>query len=172
MSELFIKKSAIISECGLYLYELRRTWDEQKPQMVFIMLNPSTADAEKDDQTIRRCIGFAQHHDFGGIVVCNLGAGRATSPKDWMKMEDPIGTQNDWRVGVILRDEVFNKRGKVIAAWGAWGGFMNRDVNLKNMAKAHGVRLWHLGTTKDGMPKHPLARGKEFIPYEQELRVL
>lgn len=87
-------KSAIISECGKYRYSLSRIWDENKANVLFIMLNPSTADGDVDDPTIRRCIGFAKSWGYGGIYVGNLFAYRATDPKELLKVENPIGFEN------------------------------------------------------------------------------
>ena len=78
-------KSAEISPCGLYRYSLTRKWEAWKGTVNFIMLNPSTADAQEDDPTIRRCIGFAKAWGYGGIVVTNLFAYRATNPKELKK---------------------------------------------------------------------------------------
>ena len=75
------RKSATLSECGLYRYDLWRTW-ATGPHVTFVMCNPSTADAEIDDPTIRRCIGFAQEWGFAGLVVVNLYAYRATEVSD------------------------------------------------------------------------------------------
>ena len=74
-----MNKAAILSDDGRYRYLLERQWDE-RPRMAWCMLNPSTADANIDDQTIKRCIGFAKREGFGGIIVVNLMAFRATSP--------------------------------------------------------------------------------------------
>lgn len=77
-----VKKGAVISECGRYRYQLWRIWDEEKPKVLFIMHNPSTADANDDDPTIRRCIAFAKSWGYGGIYVGNISAYRATNPSD------------------------------------------------------------------------------------------
>ena len=65
-------RSAVLSDCGNYRYQLHRTWDESLPKCMFMMLNPSTADADIDDNTIRRCIGFAKLWGYGGLMVGNL----------------------------------------------------------------------------------------------------
>src|SRR6516162_8071848 len=88
-------KSAIISDCGLYRYELRRVWDKSLPPYVSGMLNPSTADDKVDDATITRNIRRAQALGYGSLIVWNLGAGRATEPDNWKAMADPIGPEND-----------------------------------------------------------------------------
>lgn len=93
MSEVIdsVRKGAFISECNLYRYWLTREWGEGGNLMAFVMLNPSTADANIDDPTIRRCVGFAKREGRNGIVVVNLFAGRATDPDEMFKMRDPVG---------------------------------------------------------------------------------
>src|SRR5271154_3410516 len=86
--------TADISEDGLYRYWLTRTWDPTKPVLNWIMLNPSTADANKDDATIRRCMNFAKHWHYGGIAVYNLFAFRATDPKVLLKTQHKTGLRN------------------------------------------------------------------------------
>ena len=73
---------ALLSSCGTYRYRLWRYWHTEREPLIFIMLNPSTADAMQDDPTIRKCIGFAKRLGFGGIEVVNLFAYRATDPRD------------------------------------------------------------------------------------------
>ena len=86
---------AVISECGRYRYSLLREWNAGRPRLCIVMLNPSTADANKDDPTIRRCIGFARRDGYGSIVVVNVAAFRATKPKDMLMAADPVGPEND-----------------------------------------------------------------------------
>ena len=108
-------KSALISQCGKYRYHLQRVWDKELPRVCYIMLNPSTADAEKDDATIRRCIGFAKSWGYGGIDVVNLYAYRATQPSELWKVVDPVGPDNDiWLRRMCAKLEV----SLVVAAWG------------------------------------------------------
>jgi hypothetical protein len=76
-----MKKDAKLSDDKLYRYQLSRIWDETKPKVLFIMLNPSTADADVDDPTIRRVINFAKSWNYGGVYVVNLYAFRSTDPK-------------------------------------------------------------------------------------------
>ena len=83
--------NAVISECGKYRYSLTRIWDESKPKVMFIMLNSSTANANNDDPTIRRCINFAKAWGFGDLYVCNIFAYRATNPQELLKVDNPFG---------------------------------------------------------------------------------
>src|SRR5690348_16099160 len=90
-----MKRDAVISDCGRYRYSLSRWgWDERSGRCVFIMLNPSTADASVDDPTIRRCINFAQGWGYGMLEVVNLFAWRATFPKELALAPDPVGPHN------------------------------------------------------------------------------
>ena len=77
-----MKKSAIISNCNKYRYELHREWDKDKRKVLFIMLNPSTADADNNDLTTIRCINFAKKWGYGGIMIGNIYPFRAKRPKD------------------------------------------------------------------------------------------
>lgn len=104
---------ASLSSDGRYRYELTRRWDNSTSTVTYVMLNPSTADASVDDPTIRRCIGFAQSHGFGGLRVLNLYAFRATQPKDMFRAIDPVGPENDTYLGNL------DTGSTVVAAWGA-----------------------------------------------------
>lgn len=158
-----MQKTAKISDCGLYRYELRRIWDDATPPLLLCMLNPSIADAEIDDPTIIRGVQRARLLALGSLIVVNLGAGRSTDPKKWMAMADPIGPQNEPALSIAL-NEVWRRKGIAVVGWGVWGGFMNRDKNFLQMARANAVPLFCLGRTKDGQPRHPL-----YISYETPL---
>ncbi len=82
MLNINMVKNAIISDCGKYRYQLSRVWDESKGLVLFIMHNPSTADADNDDPTIRRCINFAKSWGYGGIMVGNIIPYRCTNPNE------------------------------------------------------------------------------------------
>jgi hypothetical protein len=146
-----MKSTAIISEDGIYRYELTREWDEGR-HALWIMLNPSTADASQDDPTIRRCISFSQRWGFGGLRVCNLFALRATDPKELLGCPDPVGPEND---DYILKNAELASC--VHLAWGTKGALKGRAEAVVQLLRATGRQyLLCLGTTKDGHPKHPL----------------
>ena len=151
MSDLLnpIRKDALISDCGTYRYWLSRSWDDGSRKLAFVMLNPSTADASIDDPTIRRCMGFAKRERFGGILVVNLYALRATDPSDLLRADDPIGPRNEhW-----LREVFVNAgQGNVVCAWGTKGGQQAKWIS-KSLG---GFGCVCLGKTKDGHPRHPL----------------
>ncbi len=146
-------RDACISDCGLYRYSLTRDWEEENPlTMVFIMLNPSTADAYEDDPTIRRCISFAQREGCGALEVVNLFAFRATNPKEMLAAEDPVGPLNDG----ILCEAVAEGHHRV-CAWGAKGHHMKRDEWALEMIREMGATPLALKISeKTGKPHHPL----------------
>src|SRR5579885_3397338 len=109
--------TAIVSDCDKYRYLLTRPAEVESPlrsSAVFVMLNPSTADATLDDPTIRRCRGFAKAWGCNGLVVANLFAYRATNPKELKLADDPIGPDND----KILR-ELAKEHYDIVCAWGS-----------------------------------------------------
>lgn len=143
---------ADISDCGTYRYLLKRTLNTplrwNKP-CLFIMLNPSTADAVKNDPTIRRCISFAEREGCTELTVVNLFALRATNPKELQKHLNPIGPKND----LCIEEEVKkHANGIVIAAWGSNRFAFDR---ADSVACAFGP-FKCLGTNLDGNPRHPL----------------
>ncbi|BBA36813.1 uncharacterized protein sS8_4890 [Methylocaldum marinum] len=150
-----MEKSADLSGCGRYRYALRRRWSGGD-QVLFVMLNPSTADAEKDDPTIRRCIAFAQEWDFGALAVGNLFAFRTPSPRGLRAAADPVGPHNDRE---LVRLQAESKL--VVAAWGNYGGFLQRDAAVR--ALLSGLHI--LGLTKQDQPRHPL-----YVPAETQPR--
>ena len=142
---------AAFSADRMHRYVLTRTWDTGCPAMTWIMLNPSTADAMKDDPTIRRCVRFAQREDYGGISVVNLFALRTTDPRVLARDGDPLGLSNDLFIDMHARPGSL-----VVAAWGAHGTLCGRAADVSYRLTAAGVTLKCLGVTKDGHPRHPL----------------
>jgi hypothetical protein len=114
---------------------------------LFIGLNPSIADAEIDDPTLNRCIKFARAWGYGGLVIGNLFAYRATDPKQLKRISDPVGPENDLWVG-RLRSEVQ----LAVAAWGHRGVLQDRAARVSERMG----ELYCLGTTRSGAPRHPL----------------
>ena len=153
----FMDLTADISECGLYRYLLTRTWDETLPVCLFIMLNPSTADADVDDPTIRRCMGFARSWRYGGVRVVNLYALRTTDPKGLWEVDDPVG----WRNETMIEKEAAHA-GLVVCAWGTKG--LARAQVVVNLLHRIGVAPTVLRLTKGGHPAHPLYLPKSLKP--------
>jgi len=135
---------------GPYRYWLWRHWGGGG-RVCFVMLNPSTADAEDDDPTIRRCIGFAQAVGAGALEVVNLFAFRAT---DWRELEraaDPVGPENDAHIENAAR-----AASMVICAWGARPFAKARARKVFKLLLALHVQPLCLRHTLDGSPHHPL----------------
>lgn len=147
----FLESTATFSPCEAYRYDLTRVWDRDKPLCMFLMLNPSTADAEKPDPTITRCLGFARSWGCGSLVVCNLFALRSTDPRELYKSADPIGPDNDAAIVGWAR-----KASLRVAAWGNHGRHRERGVRVKLRLRDLGVPLSYLRLTKLNQPEHPL----------------
>ena len=144
--------SAVISDCGRYRYRLERAFSPG-PAVGWIMVNPSTADAETDDATIRKVIGFSKRLGFGRIIVGNLFAYRATDVRELSKTSDPVGPAN----AEYLR-RLNSECGAVVAAWGptAKQPPAYRSRRWRTVSATFGRPLMCLGTAKDGHPRHPL----------------
>lgn len=158
-----MKRSAVISECGAFRYLLARNWTDQRESvLLFVMLNPSTADSDIDDPTIRKCIGFAQRLGYGGIEVVNLYAYRATDPKALKVAGYPVGPDNDRYTMAAIRGAT-----NVVLAWGANArGMIMPDIVLR-MVRGAGVTPLALRRLADGVPEHPL-----MLPYTCTLQPL
>lgn len=149
------KKAALISGCKRYRYWLSREWDASKPKMVFVMLNPSVADADIDDPTIRRCMGFAAREGCGGIVVVNIFAFRATDPQELVGNKIARGEHNDdWQYEWI--SQAARDGAPVVLAWGAHKTVTQEAKRFLDYYAEMGIDLYCLGQTKSGAPKHPL----------------
>lgn len=134
----------------VYRYSLTRRW-ARGPVALFVMLNPSTADAATDDPTLRRCAGFARTAECGGLVVLNLYALRFTDPAVLAGHPDPVGPLNDHIITQHARTG-----GLVIAAWGAHPIADHRAPAVTRLLHRAELDLWCLGTTQRGAPRHPL----------------
>jgi hypothetical protein len=144
--------TAVFDRGRTYRYLLTRVWDTGRPLIVYVMLNPSTADALKADPTIRRCTGFARRERAGGLVVVNLFALRATNPQRLRDHEAPVGPCND----AFIRQAVRVSGGRVVAAWGAAGVEHGRDRQVLTMLHRARASVQCLGVTATGQPRHPL----------------
>ena len=154
-----INSEAIYSDCERYRYSLSRIWDSNRQNVLFVMLNPSTADEFKNDPTVERCERRARMLNFGAFCVCNIFAWRETNPHNLIKISNPIGKDNNLH---ILRATLSAKL--VICAWGVHGKHLNRDKEVTKLLLDNNTKLYHLGLTKENHPKHPL-----YIPYSQEI---
>lgn len=148
--------TAVFSRCGRYRYSLTRSW-AAGPRALFVMLNPSTATAEVDDPTIRKCVGFAQRAGCGSLEVVNLWAIRSTDPAGVLAVDDPVGPLNDAAIEQAMRAADL-----VVFAWGAHAtGLLKRlgplrVAAVKVIAEEVGKQPRCLGRSADGSPRHPL----------------
>lgn len=160
--DLNASRSAIISPCGRYRYTLTRRVGQAGGVVNFVMLNPSTADAEDDDATIRRCIGFARSWGYGDMVVTNLFAWRSTDPKGLLSAIDPIGPENDYHLANEAR-----LADLIVCAWGTPGKLKGRAAVVLDMLGR--IDMPHcLARTKQGQPGHPLYLAGDLKPVPME----
>lgn len=149
---LLVSKNATFSDCRKYRYALSRSWNRKKKTILFIGLNPSTADEKIDDPTIRRCINYAQNWGYGSLLMVNLFAYRATMPTELKNVKNPIGKDNDLHI-----IELSKKVDVAVAAWGNEGSHLNRDKEVKKLIP----NLKCLKINKSGQPAHPLYQKKD-----------
>jgi hypothetical protein len=146
------KSGAAISDCRQYRYRLWRQWNDALPSMAFIMLNPSTADDQQDDATVRKCIGFAHRHGAGGIEIVNLFAFRSRDPRVLAANGFPTGNpENDQYVRAVTLAS-----GAVVCAWGAHARGLPRCREMILQLRGWGCVPYALALTKDCVPRHPL----------------
>ena len=148
-------KDAIVSDNQLYRYQLSRVWNSSLPMVMFICLNPSTADHNDDDPTILKCIKYAQDWGYGGLLMGNLFAYRATEPLDMKRADDPIGPLNNHHLKLMSQQV-----DKIVCGWGNHGVYLDRDEKVKSMFD----NLYALKINKTGSPAHPLYLKKSLIP--------
>ena len=145
---------AELSDDRKYRFSLWRSWAVHYPpypRILFVMLNPSTADELNNDPTIRRCLGFARRLGGESLEVVNLFALRATSPKEMLTSpNEPVGSSNNFFIERAAKRAMF-----VLVAWGAHRNLRGRDEEVLRLLTAH-QDVWCLGKTKHGHPKHPL----------------
>lgn len=147
--------SAVISKCGLYRLALARACEPTGPRrlrgyVLWVMLNPSTADANLDDPTIRRIKDFTGRWGYSRAVVVNLYSFRATDPKVMLQADDPVGPENDASIVMMAASA-----SKVVCGWGKHGEPL-RVAAVVDLLSVHRGHIYCLGTNEDGSPKHPL----------------
>lgn len=154
MTELPAPKypGTVISPCGRYRYTLERSWAELPRYVLWLMLNPSTADGLKNDATIRRCVRYAKDWGFTGILVGNLYAYRATQPSDLFHTTEPVGPENDAAIlDMVTRSQM------IVCAWGQRGPLPQRRWNvLRDLGVPHYRQVRALRVNDNGEPGHPL----------------
>ncbi len=157
--------SAIFSECGTFRYRLERDLNQSGPIVAILGVNPSTADAETDDQTIRKDIGFGQRLGWSRIIKGNKFAFCAKDVNALRTAADPIGPENNGHLEQIMRDADI-----IVAAWGPLAKLPNhlriRYRKILVIADRVGKPLMCFGTAQDGQPRHTL-----MLSYETKLAV-
>ena len=157
----------IFSPDRVFRYVLVHQLDETNPSdhlLLWVGLNPSTADEIQLDNSLRRIRGFTEREGYRGFIMTNIFAFRATDPKDMYSAEDPVGADNDrWLL------EMAKRCGKVVCAWGGHGTYLGRGLAVTRLLKD--FDLVCLATNANGTPKHPLYLRKDlpFIPYSHNV---
>lgn len=151
---------ATLSKCGRYRYSLRRRWSAGAT-VLFLMLNPSKADATVNDPTIVKDIGFAKRWGYGELAVGNLFGWRSTDPDELLLIgRDYIGPDND-----VTLVELARGADRIICAWGSHkAATLPRVKCVLNRLNEHREKMFALKLTKSGAPWHPL-----YVPYGAEL---
>lgn len=156
--ELFETKAKAADFCRrrIFRYTLWRRWSEGSGYVNFICLNPSTADENADDPTVRKCVKFARGWGYAALCITNLFAYRSTDPRVLMKVADPVGFGNDRHILKTAKDASL-----VVCAWGRDGAFMGRGSIVRRMIAQfdpHYLRL-----TRE-QPWHPLYIPDKTLP--------
>ncbi|NJR62516.1 MAG: DUF1643 domain-containing protein [Cyanobacteria bacterium CRU_2_1] len=153
-----MEMGAIFDPTGIYRYALWRSWNPLLPRIVFIMLNPSTADSHINDPTIRRCIQFAQTWGYGTLEVVNLFGLKTTDPQELLKKDDPVGVECDRHLGVAI-----DRAEQILVAWGNWGCLHQRDRVVMEQLPSK-KKVYCLGINRSGQPRHPLYVKRDTLP--------
>ena len=148
-------------ERSIYRYTLRRDWTdemglfsaEHKGAVLFLMLNPSTADATKDDNTVAKCLRLARRWGYGALEVRNIFALRSTDPMGLRKIADPVGPQND---GAITSCVTNPETTLIIAAWGNHGVYLERGAHVRKLLEQTARPVFAFCLTNQNQPAHPL----------------
>lgn len=142
-----IDAGAIFSDDRKHRFKLWRIWQPEPRMIVFIGLNPSTADETTNDPTVRRCINYARRWGYGGMFMANIFAYRATDPADMKAAADPIGEHNDSFLNSMVAECE-----TAVACWGTHGAHRERHAEVTGFLS--GLKCF--GKTKEGFPRHPL----------------
>ena len=154
MDPMPLQRAAAFSPCGSYRWWLERSWEPSRPRLLFVGLNPSRADGERDDPTLRRLIGFARAWGYGALAVVNLFGRCTPSPAVLRRCHDPIGLHNDrWLSQCLAQADA------VWLGWGNGGRWHARDQQVLALLAASlpsSLPLLSLGLTAANQPRHPL----------------
>lgn len=176
---------ALLSDCGRYRYRLWRDlpvlpFAKDLGRILFLMVNPSTADARKSDRTTDKCIALATLWGFSHLDLANLFAWRSRRVEDLLTVADPVGERTDIELKIAVREAR-----RVVLAWGT-----HKPVRALIEARVPTVveilrtverelardgdppiEIGHLGTCEDGSPKHPLflPKSTQFHPIDLQV---
>lgn len=160
--------SAIFSACGSYRYRLERDLGRDGPTAALLGVNPSSAGALINDQTITKDMGFGARLGWGRIIKGNKFAAVSTDVRGLRTMRDPAGPENDAHLEQIIRDADL-----VIACWGPLAKLpatlRRRWYKVARIADSVGKPLLCFGTAQDGHPRHTLmlAYTTPLIPWKR-----
>lgn len=150
---------AVFSECQQYRYQLREVWDRGKPLVLWMLMNPSVACTEYSDPTLRKTGKFARSWGYGGQLVGNVYAYRATDKTRLLEVSDPIGPMNDQ---MILR--MADQAAIIVLAYGQPPKVLrHRGLQVTSLLSNH-PGLSYLRLAKDGTPVHPLYMPSSLYP--------
>ena len=156
--------TAVISPCKQYRYRLERNFVQAGPTVAVFMVNPSWADAETDDNTITRLVGFGKRLEWGKLIVGNVFAKRTEDVNQLGHQSQEIESENLIHISQIIRDAQIH-----IVAWGALGKLpeylRSKWKLISEIAESEECNLLCFGTVQDGHPRHP---GR--IGYDASLR--
>lgn len=156
-----VDSTAMFSECGKYRYTLSRRWLTGEGTVLFVLLNPSTADQVRNDPTVERCERRARRMGFNEMIVANLFAFRSTKPKYMLAAEDPVGPEND----KAIVDAAWASH-KIVCGWGEHGRHLGRSEAVRKLLSS--FELTALKVNESGEPCHPLSLTYELEPVKYE----
>jgi hypothetical protein len=147
---------------GLYRWWLFRCWAANLPLIIWIMMNPSTADHTKNDPTILKVIRYSTKWGFGAVLVLNIYAFRSSRPENLpQKMKEAVGLSNNWWIRTIFAYAA-KKNIPVICAWGV--KHKERGCQVRQMANDASLELQCLEVALNGEPKHPRFLSEDLHP--------
>lgn len=161
-NHVLIESNARFSPCWTWRYDLWRCWNPAGPTILWLLLNPSTADELNNDPTVERCERRSRAVGAGGYHVCNIFALRSTDPKGLYTAADPVGPENDEAIIATAR-----AANRVICGWGNHGRLHNRGREVLAMLRENNIVPYCLKVTGASEPGHPL-----YIGYSVQPRLL